>query len=134
LPKRLLLEAQNSAICLDVILQPELYKSTSDIIFHERLLHRMKDACDEPHGHFLGFQRNPIIHCRLEVPEKTQVETLKYLAHMRWESDYLYLMICRDTQRVQLNMDGTIVREKDGLLACEFFIRSQFLNVGDENG
>jgi hypothetical protein len=134
LPKRLLLEAQNIAICLDVILQPELYKSTSDIIFHERLLHRMKDAFDEPGGRLTGFQRNPIIHFILEVPEKTQVEALKHLTRVRWERDSRDRMICQETQRVQLHMDGTIVHEKDGLLARELFIGSQFLNVGDENG
>jgi hypothetical protein len=100
LPKCVLPEAQNVATCVDVILQLELQKGTSNIIFNERLLHRMKNACDEPRGCFIDFQRNPVIHFLFEVPEKTQVEALKYLIHVRWESDHLSLMICQKTQQV----------------------------------
>jgi hypothetical protein len=114
------LEAQDVRIYLDVILQPELQKGISDIIFHERPLHRMKNGFDEAGGRFIGFQPNPVIQFLFETPEKTQVEALEYLTRVRWERDYL-------------DMNGPIVHQKDSLLACEFFIGSQFLNVGDEN-
>jgi hypothetical protein len=76
-------------------LERELRTGTSDVVFRERLLHRMDNLFDEFCSRFIGVQGNPVLYCLFEVREKTRVEALKYLIRVQWEGDHLSLMICQ---------------------------------------
>jgi hypothetical protein len=111
--------------------KPELYESTSDIILDQRLFHGVEDAFDKPYPGFIRFQRKFRVHSFLEIPEKTQVQALKYLTRVRWESNDLYEMISQQSQYITLYKNRTVVHQKNNFFLGEFRIRPQLINVRD---
>jgi hypothetical protein len=98
LPKQALIEPQDVRIYLDVIVKPGLYETTSDIILDQRLFHGVEEVFDKPCQCFIIFQRKFRIDIVLEIPEKIQVKTLKYLTRARRESNDLHEMISKSFQ------------------------------------
>jgi hypothetical protein len=47
------------------------------MIFHQYLLHHVKDAFDEPGGRFVAHQWKPGLHFLFEGTEKTYIKALK---------------------------------------------------------
>jgi hypothetical protein len=129
----MLVEGQEVRICVNITSKSKRPESTSHIICHQSLLHHMEDAFDEPGSHFVTVQWELVIHCLFEITEKTQVKAVKYVARMRRESYDFHLMICKHLQCLRSHMDGILLHQQDSFLVCEFFISSQFVNIGEKN-
>jgi hypothetical protein len=113
--------------------KPELSERTSHIILDEGLFHGVEGAFDKPCRGFTRFQRKFRAHSVLEIPEKTQVEALKYLTRVRWESNDLHEIISKQSQCITLYMDRTILHQKNSFFPSEFSIRPQRINVRDKD-
>jgi hypothetical protein len=133
LPKHVLIEPQDVRISLNVVVKPEVYEGTSDIVADQRLFHDVEGAFDKPCRAFIRFQRKFVVRSFLEIPEKTQVEALKYLTRVRWESNGLRKMISKQSQCITLDMNRTIIHRKNSFFLGELGIRPQPINVGDKH-
>jgi hypothetical protein len=133
LPEHILVEEQDIRISVDVISKPSQSESSSHIRFDHSLLHHMENGPDEPCPRLIGLQRKPGMHPTLKVPEETHIKALENVTGVRRGSDHFHSVIRERLECVRSHMNATIVHEQDGFSVCELFIRSQLVNIWNEN-
>jgi hypothetical protein len=69
-----------------IVLNTNLGKCSAHIVRHESLFQIVEDALDERGGGLVSVRRKLIVHSFLQDAKEIQVEALKHVNRMGWQS------------------------------------------------